>query len=501
MMCDKINASVTDSFGGLNLGYSYFDLPECFYRRLGTNRFPKLSLVLFNDELAEELGLEKEAFTSRRGVNILAGCEKISGETPFAQAYAGHQFGSFVVLGDGRAMILGEHQIPNKHVVDLQIKGSGPTCYSRGGDGKAVLGPMFREFIISEAMAELKIKTTRSLAVITTGEDIFRNGYKKGAVLTRVAESHLRIGTFQFAAMHGNTENLRRLADYAIERHYPALQSIEKSKMRYLAFFEKVVEAQASLIAHWQSVGFIHGVMNTDNMTISGETIDYGPCAFMNTYRPETVFSSIDHGGRYAYENQPKIAMWNLARFAETLINIIDDNEQQAIYLLTERLEKFPKLFGEYWNKLYVHKIGFAQPHAEILRLLSDLLTLMNQEKMDYTNTFRRLTHWAFREGELDVPFMEITPFQSWIEQWQATMSALGITVAEAGTRMKSVNPCVIPRNEWVDKAIREAERGNIEPTLYLLKVLKKPYEYSKLQLTEADRPIYDGPYQTFCGT
>ncbi|NQD67485.1 YdiU family protein, partial [Bacillus haikouensis] len=320
---------------GWNLNNSYNRLPEAFYTNLELNPVEAPELVILNGQLAEKLGLERSALQREEGIRVLAGNEVPEGGSPLAQAYAGHQFGHFNMLGDGRAILLGEQITPSKERYDIQLKGSGRTPYSRGGDGRAALGPMLREYIISDAMHALGIPTTRSLAVVTTGEVIIRETTLPGAVLTRTASSHLRVGTFQYAARFGSVEDLRALADYAIERHYPdALQAGN----RYLFLLEEVIKRQAALVAKWQLAGFIHGVMNTDNMTISGETIDYGPCAFMDTFDPETVFSSIDTGGRYAYGNQPPIAGWNLARFAETLLPLLHKDEETSLKLAQEAI-------------------------------------------------------------------------------------------------------------------------------------------------------------------
>src|SRR5690625_2787683 len=373
---------------GWNLAHSYTELPSLFYSLQHPEPVHEPKLVKLNASLADALGLDVQALTVY-AAHIFSGNELPDQAKPLAQAYAGHQFGSFTMLGDGRAILFGEQITPQGERFDISFKGSGRTPYSRGGDGRAVLGPMLREYMISEAMHGLRIPTTRSLAVVTTGEQVYREAAESGAVLTRVARSHLRVGTFQYAANCGSIADLRTLTDYALTRHDSVPEATDE---RALHLLRQVMKRQASLVAQWQLVGFIHGVMNTDNMTISGETIDYGPCAFMDTYDPATVFSSIDRNGRYAYGNQPQIAAWNLARFAESLLPILHTEETQAIKLAEEALKHFPDLFHQAWYEGMRAKLGLFHEEPEDQQLIHTLLKAMEEAKADYTNTFRALT-------------------------------------------------------------------------------------------------------------
>lgn len=372
-----------------NFDNSYVHLPEGFFSKQDPTDVKNPKLVVLNKSLAESLGLDIDYLKNDDGVAVLAGNRTPNEAYPISQAYAGHQFGHFTILGDGRAILIGEHIDKKRERFDIQLKGSGRTPYSRGGDGRAALGPMLREYIISEAMHGLNIPTTRSLAVVTTGEGVFREAKLPGAILTRVSSSHIRVGTFQYAAKYLGEEDLQLLADYTILRHYPDIISDDD---RYLSFLKEVINRQAKLIAKWQLVGFIHGVMNTDNMLISGETIDYGPCAFMDAYDPETVFSSIDIHGRYAYKNQPVFASWNLARFAETLISLLDENEEIALEMANEALSNFNVLYKKYWLDGMRRKIGLFNEKPEDESLINELLGIMEKYKADYTNTFRSLT-------------------------------------------------------------------------------------------------------------
>ena len=372
---------------GFKFDNSYLQLPPIFYKKQLPTSVKSPVMAIFNDALGLALGLNSEAL-SQHGAAGLAGNAIFSGSEPISQAYAGHQFGHFNVLGDGRAILLGEHITPNHQRVDIQLKGAGRTPYSRSGDGRAGLGPMLREYIISEAMVARGIPTTRSLAVVVTGEPVYRDSASAGAVLTRVAASHLRVGTFQFAAATQNLPQLQALADYTIQRHFPDIANKEN---KYLELFKRVITLQASLIAKWMHVGFIHGVMNTDNMSICGETIDYGPCAFINGYHPRTVFSSIDSGGRYAFGSQANIAHWNLTRLAETLLPLIDASEDQAILQATECLNAFPTQFFDFWLAGMRKKLGIFNEEAEDTKLAEDLLMFMQKYKADYTNTFRHM--------------------------------------------------------------------------------------------------------------
>src|SRR6056297_1569329 len=374
---------------GWNLENTYLKLPEIFYSKVDLKPVSTPKLVILNDSLGELLGLDIEELKNDKNLNIFAGKDIPEGSVLLAQAYAGHQFGHFTMLGDGRAMLIGEQKTPLNQIYDIQLKGSGKTPYPRGGDGRAPLGPMIREYIISEAMHYLGIPTTRSLAVVKTGEKVFRETIEEGSVLTRVASSHIRVGTFQFAANWGDKKDISALADYTIKRLFP---KIENDENPYLSLLKEVIKSQAHLVAKWQLVGFIHGVMNTDNMAISGETIDYGPCAFMNTYNPDTVFSSIDTNGRYAYKNQPIIAEWNLYRFAETLLPLIHKDKEESIKITQKALDNFRLIYKDKWLSGMRDKLGILNKEKEDENLINELLDIMEKNKSDYTNTFKELT-------------------------------------------------------------------------------------------------------------
>ncbi|WKU22297.1 YdiU family protein [Priestia megaterium] len=479
---------------GWNLRNSYAELPNIFFTPLDPNPVSSPKIVKFNDSLAASLGLQKEQLQSQEGVSILAGNSVPKGAFPLAQAYGGHQFGHFNMLGDGRAMLIGEQVTPSGEKVDLQLKGSGRTPYSRGGDGRAALGPMLREYIISEAMHALGIPTTRSLAVVITGESIVREKELPGAILTRVASSHLRFGTFQFAAKWGTVENLQALADYALERHF---SHIEKNEKKYLSLLQEVIKRHATLVAKWQLIGFIHGVMNTDNMTISGETIDYGPCAFMDTYDPETVFSSIDVQGRYAYQNQPGITGWNLARFAEALLPLLDQDIEKAVEIAQSAVTEFPKFYRENWLAGMQAKLGLFNEEKEDEALFQELLTIMKTYKADYTNTFRALTFDKLGNGEL----FESEEFAQWQELWQKRLGRQQQSKAESQELMKNNNPAVIPRNHRVEEALDAAQKGDYSVMETLLQVLSSPYESPGQSEYCVPPAPSNQPYQTYCGT
>lgn len=481
---------------GWNLTNSYTGLPELLFTTINVNPVSEPKLVILNGPLATTLGLDSKALESRQGVEALAGNRILEGGIPLAQAYAGHQFGHFNMLGDGRALLLGEHIKPSGELVDIQLKGSGRTPYSRGGDGRAGLGPMLREYIISEAMYALGIPTTRSLSVVTTGEDIMRETVQPGAVMTRIAASHLRVGTFQFAAKWGTREDLKALADYAIERHYPILMDEEN---RYLLLLQKVIERQAALIAKWQLVGFIHGVMNTDNMTISGETIDYGPCAFMDTYDTKTVFSSIDTHGRYAYENQPNIAAWNLARLAESLLPLIHEDQDEAVKLAQEAMAAYPEKYETEWLTGMGNKLGIFNIEEEDLPLVDNLLELMEKYGADYTNTFRLMTLGSLEETVL----FGKKDFDEWHEKWQARLEKQDVSIVFIQQLMQKSNPSVIPRNHRVEEALEAAVNNQDYSVLKsLLKVISSPYDYSSDNMDYTSLPPDTSrPYKTFCGT
>ncbi|WP_031513791.1 protein adenylyltransferase SelO [Desulfofalx alkaliphila] len=479
---------------GWNLEHTYAQLPGMFYSKLNPVAVPAPKLVILNHSLAKSLGLNSQVLQREDGVAVLAGNRLPKGAIPLAQAYAGHQFGYFTMLGDGRAILLGEQITPSGERFDIQLKGSGKTPYSRGGDGRAALGPMLREYIISEAMHGLGIATGRSLAVVTTGETVIRQTRQPGAVLTRVAASHLRIGTFEYAARWGTVEDLRALADYTLKRHFPEADHTDNP---YLYLLGEVIKRQASLVAKWQLVGFIHGVMNTDNVTLSGETIDYGPCAFMDTYHPDTVFSSIDRQGRYAYGNQPIIAQWNLARFAETLLPLIDDNQAEAVKLAQGAHSDFAKLYHSNWLAGMRAKLGIFNEESKDESLIQQLLDLMQRYGADFTNTFRALT--LDRPG--DAPLFDSAEFKQWYQLWQARLGRQQQSKEAVHQLMRKSNPAVIPRNHRVEDALAAAEKGDYSVMRRLLAVLSDPYRYSAEQDQYSTPPPKNQRYVTFCGT
>jgi uncharacterized protein YdiU (UPF0061 family) len=473
---------------------TYSRLPDVLFTPAEPAAVREPRVAILNHRLADELGLELGAVPPQATAAVFAGQTLPLGSRPIAQAYAGHQFGHFTMLGDGRAILLGEHRTPSGRLVDIQFKGSGRTRFSRGGDGRAALGPMLREYLISEAMAGLGIPTTRNLAVVTTGDAVHRTSVQKGAILTRVAASHLRVGTFEYAAALGDEPTLRALADYAIERHYPELAG---ASGRYLGMLRAVADRQAALIARWQMVGFIHGVMNTDNMAISGETIDYGPCAFMNAYRPDTVFSSIDRAGRYAYRNQPAIAQWNLARFAETLLTLIDPEPEKAVAAATEVLNEYVTLFEGYWLAGMRRKLGLQTEEAGDSELIKSLLGWMHASGADFTNTFRDLS-----EGPPEGERYRDADFQAWYARWRERLGRDGRAEEAARAAMRAVNPAVIARNHRVEEALSAAEeRDDLSPVHQLLAVLASPYEPGPDAARYREAPADDSCYRTFCGT
>lgn len=481
---------------GWRLEHSYALLPDLFYVRTSPTPVKAPGPVLFNRALATGLGLNAEELAHPRHAALFAGNVLPDGANPLAQAYAGHQFGYFNILGDGRAILLGEQIAPSGERFDIQLKGSGPTPFSRGGDGRAALGPMLREYLISEAMFALGIPTTRSLAVVATGEPVFRPQPLPGAVLTRVAASHLRVGTFEWAAARGDHSALQALADYAIRRHYPFLTETE---FPYPGFLRAVISRQASLTAQWLHVGFIHGVMNTDNMALSGETIDYGPCAFMDTYDPATVFSSIDQQGRYAYGNQPHIAQWNLARFAETLLPLLHKDEDEALTLANGAVQDFSPAFEQYWLAGMRKKLGLFHAAEEDPALVRDLLALMEEHRSDYTNAFRELTATVPPEHGI----LSHAGFGSWRRRWQERRTRQKESVEESRLLMQQSNPAFIPRNHLVESALAAAvEHQDYTVMENLLGVLADPYDHHR-ELPDYQTPPGPGacPYQTFCGT
>ncbi|MDQ0271908.1 protein adenylyltransferase SelO [Cytobacillus purgationiresistens] len=480
---------------GWNLDNSYARLPKSLFSHTNPTSVSSPKLVILNDDLAEFLGLDDQALQSEEGVAELAGNKPPEGAMPLAQAYAGHQFGHFNMLGDGRAVLLGEQITPKDVRMDIQLKGAGRTPYSRGGDGRAALGPMLREYIISEAMHALGIPTTRSLAVVTSDDSVIREAELRGAVLTRVAASHIRVGTFQYIARWGTVEELRTLADYTLKRHFP---EIEADNDRYLTLLQEVIQRQSELVAKWQSVGFIHGVMNTDNMAISGETIDYGPCAFMDAYDPETVFSSIDVQGRYAYGNQPYMAGWNLARFAESLLPLLDDDQEQAVKLAQEEISSFNQVYHDKWLKEMRAKLGIYNEETQDKDLINGLLEMMKKYGADYTNTFRALT---FAKLE-DTVLLGKPEFAPWHELWQTRLSRQQESKAASDQLMRNSNPAVIPRNHRVEEALEAAvDRSDYSVMEKLLNALSNPFAHSDDQDEYSTLPILKGPYRTYCGT
>src|SRR5262245_49079359 len=475
---------------------------EGFYVPWQAAQVAQPRLVKFNRALAEELGLDADALDSESGARIFSGNELPEGAAPLAQAYAGHQFGGFVPqLGDGRALLLGEVIDRSGQRRDIQLKGSGPTPFSRAGDGRAALGPVLREYMIGEAMHALGIPTTRALAAVLTGEPVFRETALPGAVLTRVAASHIRVGTFQFFAARGEQAKVKRLADYVIERHYPELK--EQSNP-YLGLLERVCDQQAALVARWMHVGFIHGVMNTDNMAISGETIDYGPCAFMDHYDPATVFSSIDTHGRYAYGNQPKIAQWNLARFAETLLSLIDADRNRAVARASEVVNNFPQRYEHHWLNGMRAKLGLFTEEEADLNLAAGFLTAMAGSKVDYSLAFRRLASAALGDDQpLRVLFSDPSAYDLWSQHWRARLAREATPPMERAQKMRRANPAFIARNHRVEEALSAAvERDDYAPFDKLLNILAHPFD-DQPEFAAFSDPAPDGQgcYQTFCGT
>jgi len=481
---------------GWNFDNSYTLLPEAFFVRLNPVPVPGPKLIVFNDTLAQFLGLNTDALKGDEGAAVFSGNRIPAGADPLAQAYAGHQFGHFTMLGDGRAIVLGEQVTPKGERFDIQYKGSGRTPFSRQGDGRAALGPMLREYIISEAMHTLGIPTTRSLAVVTTGEPVFRETTLQGAILTRTAASHIRVGTFEYTAARGKPEEIRTLADYTICRHFPDLATEGNP---YLDLLGAVMDRQASLVARWLMVGFIHGVMNTDNMALSGETIDYGPCAFVDAYDPNTVFSSIDHNGRYAYGRQPQIAQWNLTRFAETLLPLIHGDSQEAISMANEAISGFPDTFRRYWLAGMRAKLGLLNQESDDGALAKDLLDLMHRHGADFTNTFRDLASGSLPEASV----FRAPDFKQWFERWQARLKRQPESWEASRRLMITHNPAVIPRNYRVEEALEAAvERADFTVMEKLLDVLAQPYQDPPEQAGyHLPPPPSAEPYRTFCGT
>ena len=480
---------------GWRFDNTYSKLPEYFISNTSPIPVKSPELIILNDNLAKELGLNFSLIDKKDLSKLFSGNSLPEGSKAISQAYAGHQFGHFTMLGDGRAVLMGEHISKNNERFDIQFKGSGKTPFSRNGDGRAALGPMLREYIISEAMHALNIPTTRSLAVVKTGEDVMRENTLQGAILTRVASSHLRVGTFQFIAARKSENELKTLINYTINRHYP---NIKQSKNQALEFLKVMIKQQTNLVINWMRVGFIHGVMNTDNMAISGETIDYGPCAFMDTYDPQTVFSSIDQFGRYSYSNQPNITKWNLARFAECLIPLIDPNKDKAIEIATETINNFDKNYEIKWINMMRDKLGLFGQDPKDLVLILDLLTWMHKNKADYTNTFCVLMNENVQKNKI----YEDENFIIWKKRWEERLKLNNNNPEKFLKLMRSVNPLIIPRNHKVEEALEAANNNDLSPLIKLIKILEKPYDKQQENINyQSPAPLGNKKYQTFCGT
>ena len=474
---------------GWNFDNSYTLLPKQLISKVLPTTVKNPNIIIINHSLAQQLGLNFSSLNNNQLARLFTGNDIPEGSDPLAQAYAGHQFGHLVILGDGRAIVLGEHITPTNQRYDIQFKGSGRTPYSRGGDGKAALGPMLREYIISEAMYHLNIKTTRSLAVATTGENVMRETVLPGAILTRVAESHIRVGTFEYVAIKRDIQTLKKLLQYSIERHYPEIKDLDKQAPEFLKL---VLEKQIDLITDWMRVGFIHGVMNTDNMAISGESIDFGPCAFMDYYNPKTVFSSIDHHGRYAFGNQPSIAQWNLARLADAILPLLDEDQNKAIEVGEGIIHSFKEKYEKKFHKMMKKKLGLITDEADDVILIQELLDTMEKNNLDYTNTFRDLMNDKINNEAL----------KNFHAKWKIRIDKQNRSHEEVLTLMRNVNPVVIPRNHKVEESLKEAHKGNLVSLNNLLNALKDPYtERSDITLYQQPAPETDKKYKTFCGT
>ncbi len=480
---------------GWKFDNSYARLPEVFHARVNPTPVAAPRIILFNRLLAQSLGLDPAAFASPGAAAIFTGNEIPPGAEPIAQAYAGHQYGNLTRLGDGRAILLGEHLTPAGDQFDIQLKGSGPTPYSRRGDGRAALGPMLREYLISEAMSALGIPTTRSLAVAATGEPVFREEPLPGAILTRIAASHIRVGTFEYFAAIGDTDSVRVLADHTIRRHFPDRADSEHPA---LGLLDETMERQASLIAHWMRVGFVHGVMNTDNMALSGETIDYGPCAFMDAYDPATVFSSIDRHGRYAFAQQPQIAAWNLARLAEAMLPILHPDADTALARATELLESFGDRFQRHWLAAMRGKLGLFSEEPDDVPLIEDLLRWMHQTRADFTHTFRNLRPHTAAEPDSKTDGF----FTAWHWRWTERLARQPQSPTEVARVMNAHNPAVIPRNHIVEAALAAAHANDLAPLESLIAALAHPYDEAGQPDTLRHAPPPGTPAcRTFCGT
>lgn len=486
----------------INFDNSYSRLPGQFYTRQNPVPVSAPSLIRINHTLAEELNIDPIWLESEEGISTVTGNKIPIGGDPIATVYAGHQFGGWSPqLGDGRAILLGEVLNKQNQRYDFQLKGSGPTPYSRGGDGRAAIGPILREYIVSEAMAAFHIPTTRILAAAATGDHVYRQNILPGAILVRIAKSHIRIGTFEFFSSRNDQESLRLLADHVIQRHYP---EAAKQENPVLAMLDAVIENQAHLIASWQQIGFIHGVMNTDNILLSGETVDYGPCAFMDEYHPETVFSSIDRNGRYAYDNQPTIGRWNLIQLAQVLIPLLDKDTEKARELAQKSINKYMILLMKSYQNDMALKLGICNAIPDDIKLIKDLLDVMAEDKMDYTLTFRYLSDLAgddARNGVGDLVTLS-EKFNFWLERWQKRLLLDAQTSIQRQARMYAKNPVFIPRNHLIEEAIQAAEDGNLNPFHQLVDIFTHPFEY-KVELKKyalAPRPE-QVVKETFCGT
>jgi len=470
-------------------------LPSEFHSYVLPKKVVSPKLAIFNHDLSTELGINFSSLQPEEISNLLSGNIIPDGSSLIAQSYAGHQFGHFTILGDGRAILLGEHILGDERF-DIQFKGSGPTPYSRSGDGLAAIGPMLREYLISEAMHHLNIPTCRSLAVVETGEDVIREQKYPGAILTRISRSHIRIGTFQFAVIQEDKSLVKKLFNYTIERHFP---NLIESKNKALDFLYLIIDQQAELITNWMRVGFIHGVMNTDNVALSGETIDYGPCAFMDHYDPLTVFSSIDHQGRYSFANQPIIAQWNLARLAETILPLISDNNEKALKLAEEAINAFADLYQSKWLDMMRRKIGLITKKNEDKDLISELLDTMQKHKADFTNTFRFLSEDILSGDDI----FKTEEFLIWYKKWKLRLKKESNTFENIKKIMDTNNPRIIPRNHLVEKALKSAEEGDLETFVDFSKIIKNPYSSSIDVPKKYLNPPNDSEkvLQTFCGT
>ena len=489
------NSNIDIDKAGWSFDNTYSKLPDDFLVKQAPIPVKSPELIIINKDLSKDLDLDFTNISEENLSQLFSGNLLPTGSNSIAQAYAGHQFGHFTMLGDGRAVLMGEHLSKTKERFDIQFKGSGRTPFSRSGDGRAALGPMLREYIISEAMHGLNIPTTRSLAVVKTGENVMRDTYLPGAVLTRIASSHIRVGTFQYLAATQNDKNLKVLMDYVINRHYP---NIKNSKNQALDLLKTLIDVQIDLVVNWMRTGFIHGVMNTDNMSISGETIDYGPCAFMDEYNPETVFSSIDQQGRYSFLNQPKIIKWNIARFAECIIPFIDNDKDKAVEMATEAINTFEEIYQNKWLNMMRDKLGLFGEDINDQILIMDLLTWMHKNKVDYTNTFCLLMD---EKIPIDKKYNN-EDFIIWKKNWTNRLKLNNNNEKKKLRLMHSVNPLVIPRNHKIENALEEANNDNFIPMNNLLKIIKEPYK-NQFNISEfqISNPNKSKKYQTFCGT